>query len=343
MIKKMMKKIAKCMLVLTILALTAGSAMAAVNIRLSHSGPTPVTGATNDEGSKAFKEYVEKASNGEIKVAVFPNNQLGNEREQLEGVQMGTIQMCSISSGPLSTMDKGILVLDLPYLFSSKPGVYRFLDGPMGTKIREDFSKNSGTELLAFGENGFRHFTNRVRDLKSPDDLKGLKIRTMENPAHIEMMKSMGATPTPIPFGELYTALSQGVVDGQENPVSLTESSRLHEVQKYLTLDGHFYSPFVLVCNKPFFDKLSPEHREIVLEGAKAWSARQREFNDADEKRAIVSMKESGVSITELTPEQLEAFRNATQKGVRPLIEKEVGADFLQQVIDAAAKAEKGE
>ena len=337
----MMKKIAKCMLVLTILALTAGSAMAAVNIRLSHSGPTPVTGATNDEGSKAFKEYVEKASNGEIKVAIFPNNQLGNEREQMEGVQMGTIQACSISTGTLSTLDPQMLAIDIPYLFVSKKNAYNFLDGPMGTKMREDFGKKTGTVMLAYGENGFRHFTNRVRPVTSPADLKGLKMRTQENPAHIEMMRSMGCIPTPIPFGELYTALSQGVVDGQENPVSLTESSRFHEVQKYLTLDGHFYSPFVLVMNGPFFDKLSDEHKKIVREGAAAWSERQRIFNTADEERALKVMAEAGVQIEVLTPEQIAEFKKAAQAGSLPLIEKEIGAEFLKEVLKASEEAAK--
>ena len=337
-----MKKITTILALAALMTLFATTAMAAVTIRLSHSGPTPTTGATNDEGCKAFKEYVEKASNGAIKVNIFPNNQLGNEREQIEGVQMGTIQMCSISSGPLSTLDPKILAIDLPYLFASKPGAYNFFDGPTGTKIREQFGKTTKTVFLAFGENGFRHFTNRVRPIQSPDDLKGLKIRTMENPVHIAMMKSLGATPTPIPFGELYTALSQGVVDGQENPVSLTESSRLHEVQKHLTLDGHFYSPFVLVANGSFFEKkLTPEQQQIVRDGAAAWSKRQREFNDADEKRALAAMRESGVVVTELNPAQLEAFRKLTQESVRPLIEQEVGKDYLEEIVAAAAEAEK--
>lgn len=337
-----MKKMAKTLVLAVLLvAFAAASAMAAVEIRISHSGPTPAVGATNDEGAKAFKEYVEKTSGGEIVVKIFPNNQLGNEREQMEGVQMGTIQMCSISTGTLSTLDAQMLVMDIPYLFVSKPGVYRFLDGPMGTKLREDFSKKTGTVMFAFGENGFRHFTNRTRTIKTPADLKGLKIRTQENPAHIEMIKAMGATPTPIPFGELYTALSQGVVDGQENPVSLTESSRFHEVQKYLTLDGHFYSPFVLVANGAFYNKLTPAHQKIVQDGASAWQKRQREFNDADEKRSLQVMKDAGVEVTELTPEQFAAFKEVTQKGALPLIEKQLGKGFLDEVFEAVEAAEK--
>lgn len=336
-----MKKILCSMLTTLLLLSLCGAALAAVEIKLSHSGPTPVTGATNDEGCKAFKEYVEKASNGEIKVKIFPNNQLGNEREQMEGVQMGTIQMCSISTGTLSTLDPHMLAIDIPYLFVSKQNAYNFLDGPMGTKMREDFGKKTNTVMLAYGENGFRHFTNRARPIQSPADLKGLKMRTQENPAHIEMMKAMGAIPTPIPFGELYTALSQGVVDGQENPVSLTESSRFHEVQKYLTLDGHFYSPFVLVANGAFFGKLTPEQKQIVEEGAKAWSERQRIFNTADEERALKVMRESGVEVQELTPAQIEEFKNAAQAGSLPMIEKEIGKQFLQDVLNASAEAAK--
>ena len=249
---------------------------------------------------------------------------------------MGTIQMCSITTGTLSTVDKQILALDIPYLFPSKKAAYTFLDGPMGTNIREAFSNKTGTVMLAFGENGVRQFTNNVRPIKTPEDLKGLKIRVMENPAHIEMLKAMGATPTPIPYGELYTALSQGVVDGQENPVSLTESSRLHEVQKYLSLDGHLYSPFVLIINGGVFNKLSPELQQIVRDGAKEYSDKQRSFNDQDEKRAINAMKEQGVQITELTVDELNEFAKATQTNILPMIEKELGADFVGQVMDAA-------
>jgi len=324
-----------------ILALSATSAMAAVEINLSHSGPTPVAGATNDEGSKAFKEYVEKESKGEISVTIFPNNQLGNEREQMEGVQMGTIQMCSISTGTLSAQDPQMLAIDIPYLFGSKAAAYKFLDGPMGDRIRDEFSKKTGAVMLAYGENGFRHFTNRTRPIKSPADLKGLKMRTQENPAHIAMIKSFGATPTPIPFGELYTALSQGVVDGQENPVSLIESSRLHEVQKYLTLDGHFYSPFVLIINGDLYNQLTPEQREIVRGGAKAWSVRQREFNNADELRSLEEMKKTGVEILELDAAQLEEFRAAARDGALPLIEAEAGKEFIAEVIAAELEAEK--
>jgi C4-dicarboxylate-binding protein DctP len=337
-----MKKYLCCIIATIVLAACfASPSIAAVEIKLSHSGPTPETGATNDEGCKAFKEYVERESGGEIIVNVFPNNQLGNEREQLEGTQMGTIQMCSISTGTLSALDSQMLVIDIPYLFDSKPVAYKFLDGPMGDKIREHFHDQAGAYILAYGENGFRHFTNRVRTIKSPADLKGLKIRTQENPAHIAMMKSFGATPAPIPFGELYTALSQGVVDGQENPVSLTESSRFHEVQKYLTLDGHFYSPFVLIANGDFYDALGPEQQKIVRDGANAWSKRQREFNSADEIRALEEMKKAGVEITELSPDELKAFREAAQAGALPLIQQEIGEPFINEVMKSVEDAGK--
>jgi C4-dicarboxylate-binding protein DctP len=337
----MKKRVLSTLIALALVALCNVPSFAALEIKLSHSGPTPAVGATNDEGCKAFKEYVEKASGGGIVVNVFPNNQLGNEREQMEGVQMGTIQMCSISTGTLSTLDSYMLVTDIPYLFASKQVAYKFLDGRMGDYLREHFKEQSGTHILAFGENGFRHFTNRVRPVKSPSDLKGLKMRTQENPAHIAMMKSFGSTPTPIPFGELYTALSQGVVDGQENPVSLTESSRFHEVQKYLTLDGHFYSPFVLIANGDFYNGLTPDQQKIIQDGAKAWSSWQREFNSADEIRSLEEMKKAGLEVTELSADELKTFRDAAQGGALPLIRGEVGDDFVKEVLAAVAEAEK--
>ena len=337
-----MKKFNLVLLSLLALCLLASSAFAAVELKLSHSGPTIAEGDKNDEGCKAFKEYVERESNGEIVVNIFPNNQLGNEREQLEGVLMGTIEAASITTGTVPTVYNDILVFDIPYLFPSYKVAHKVLDGAFGQKIADGFHKSTGSYILGFGENGYRHFTNRVREIRSPEDVKGLKIRTMENPIHIAMMKSLGAVPTPIPFGELYTAMSQGVVDGQENPVSLIESCRFYEVQKYLSLDGHFYSPFVLLFNQAAFEGLSKEHQAIIREGANAWKQRQRQFNfDVQRARALESIKKHGTQVAELTPAELLAFREATQKEVLPLIEEEVGQALAAEALAAVSAAEK--
>lgn len=336
-----MKKI--MILMSLMVALSSTAAMAAIEIRLSHSGPTPIAGATNDEGARAFKEYVERESQGEILVTIFPNNQLGNEREQIEGVQWGTIHVCSISTGVLSAFDPQMLALDIPYLFSSKAVAHKFLDGPMGDRLRQDFSERTNTVMLAFGENGFRHFTNSRRPIKTPADMQGLVMRTQENPAHIAMMNSMGAIPVPIPFGELYTALSQGVADGQENPLTLIEASRLHEVQRYITISMHFYSPFVLIMNADLYNRLTPEQQKIVHGGARAWSARQREFNAADELRSIRYIQEHGVEIHELDAEQFDAFRRITREGAMPLIEAETSEEFIAEVLAAVLAAENKE
>lgn len=323
---------------LVILSVFSSAAWAKVEIKLAHGGPS--VGDKTEVACQAFKKFVEEKSKGEIVINTFPNNQLGNERELLEGIQMGTVEMVATTTGAIPTIFPEIMVVDIPYLFSSSQVAFKVLDGPFGDKLRADYLAKTGIRMLSFGENGYRHFTNRVHPIKTPADLKGLKIRTMENPAHIAMMKSMGAIPVPIPYGELYTALSQGVVDGQENPISLIETSRFYEVQKYMTLDGHVYSPFTLQISDKLFQKLTPDQRKIIEEGAALWSRTHREHNKMQMSRGLEVIKKGGTEVYSINAEELKKFRKATSQ-VLPLIEKEVGKDRVKAALDAVAKAEK--
>jgi len=207
-----------------------------VEIKLSHSSP-----AVDDRleaACQAFKKHVEEKTGGKVKVTTYPNSQLGGEREQLEGVQLGTIQMAALSSGPLPGIFPQIMVFDLPYLFASQKAAFEVLDGPTGQEIFDLMKAKTGIRGLVWGENGFRHFTNSVRTVTKPSDMQGLKIRTMENPAHMAIVKALGASPTPMAFNEVYSGLQQKTIDGQENPISLIVSMKFYETQKYLTLDG---------------------------------------------------------------------------------------------------------
>lgn len=308
-----------------------------IEIKLGHGSPPG-----NDRLEMAcqeFKKYVETATNGSLKITTYPANQLGGEREQLEGVQMGTIEMGGLGTGPIPGIFPQVMVFDLPYLFPSLEVAYKVLDGPVGQEVLDMMTAKTGIKALVWGENGYRHFTNNTRPITKPEDLKGLKIRLMENPAHMGMVEVMGGNPTPISFAELYTALSQKTVDGEENPLSLIMSMKFYEVQKYLTLDGHVYHPIVLMINDKFFKGLTPEQQKAIEEGAIIWRDKIREFNQKQTNEALQFLKDHGMEVTELTPEQLQAFRDAT----RPVYDKfkdTIGEDLLNKVLKAIEEAE---
>ena len=180
---------------------------------------------------------------------------------------MGTIQMAIPSTSALAGFDKRIQVLDLPYLFTTRKAAFDAVDGELGHKLNSYLAKK-GFEVLGYQENGFRHVTNSKRPIKSPADLKGLKIRTMENPMHIAFFKELGANPTPMSWGELYTALQQGTVDAQENPYAMIDDGKFYEVQKYVSETGHVFSYEILIANKKFMDKLPADLRKVVVDAA---------------------------------------------------------------------------
>ncbi|MFZ5946170.1 MAG: DctP family TRAP transporter solute-binding subunit [Bacillota bacterium] len=307
-------------------------------IKLAHSSP-----ATNDRlefACQEFKKYVEEKSNGKIKVTTYPASQLGAEREELEGVQLGTIEMAALSTGPLPGIFPQIMVFDMPYLFSSTKVAYEVLDGPIGTEILDLMREKTGIRGLVWGENGFRNFTNSVRTIKKPEDMKGLKIRTMENPAHMAMVTALGASPTPMAFNEVYTALQQKTVDGQENPVSLIVSMRFHEVNKFATLDGHVYNPYILLMNDKFYSDMPADLQKVVDEGAAIWREAERKANTEQIEKGIQTMKDSGVEVTELTLEEVQAFRDATKSVYEEFGKKEVGEELINKVLEAVKAAE---
>jgi tripartite ATP-independent transporter DctP family solute receptor len=210
-----------------------------------------------------FKGLVEGGSGGNVVVKVFPASQLGNERELIEGTKIGTIQMCFVS-GAIAGFYKEAQVLDIPYLFASGPVAWKVMDGPFGKDMAADILKQTGMRVLAYGETGFRNFTNSKLPIKSPADMKGLKIRVMETPVYVNMVKALGAAPTPIAWSEVYTALQQKVVDGQENPVATIVQAKLYEVQKYMILDGHSYGCDFFLINEKFYQSLPKESQELI-------------------------------------------------------------------------------
>jgi C4-dicarboxylate-binding protein DctP len=264
-------------------------------------------------GSRAFAKFVAEKTNGDLEVQVFPGGQMGSEREMIEGVQMGILESAVPSTGLFANMEPNSIIFDIPYMFANLSVAYEVLDGPLGGKLRQIFLDKTGVRILAFTENGYRHYTNSVREISRPADLQGLKIRTMENPIHMDITRATGAIPTPLPFLETYTALSQKVVDGQENPISLIVAMRFCEAQKFMTLDGHVYSPLAILINNDFYRSLPDNYRAAVDEGAVLWRDTIRQARQKQDADGIAEIRKAGVQITELTADHLAEFRAVTK------------------------------
>jgi len=292
----------------------------------------------------AFKEYVEEASNGKISVEINAGGALGDLEALMEQTIGGVIE-ASIghTEGNMSIVYPDMQVISIPYLFRSVDHALQVFEGPFGQKLHEGFREQTGARIIAFWDNGgFRNFTNNVREIRTPDDMKGLKMRTMQIPAHMEMMKALGATPTPISFSELYSALDTGVVDGQENSIPTCLLISLQEVQKYLTLDGHLFSMMYMVVNDEWYQGLPKPYQEIISEGGVvAGQAGARMCRVVRETGKDI-MTKAGVKIYKPTPEELEQFKEATQDKVLEFVKKDLDhPELVDEILEAADQAAK--
>lgn len=281
-------------------------------------------------GAAKFKEIVEQKTNGKIKVELYPNGQIGQDKELLEKMKLGAIEGGVIGTEPLATWAPKIQVINLPYLFKDRDTAYRVLDGKIGDEIFAEQPKQNGIRLLAYFENGYRNFTNNVRPINTVADLKGLKIRVSNSPVSISIVKALGANPTPMGFGEVYTALEQKVVDGQENPLALIDSSKFYEVQKYLAITNHIYSPCVLLVSEKFYQSLPEDLQKAVVEAAHEARDLQRQESINRDKQLLESLKQKGMQVT--TP-NLDDFVNAT-KDVHLEFDDKYGKDFYEKVMN---------
>ncbi|MBB5323139.1 tripartite ATP-independent transporter DctP family solute receptor [Anoxybacillus tepidamans] len=285
------------------------------------------------KGLYKFGEIVEKETGGSIKVEVYPDGQLGGDLAVFEGLKMGSIQGTTMSTGPISSFAPRFAVLDLPFLFKDSETAYKVLDGEIGQELLKDLP-SVGVIGLNYWENGFRHLTNNVREVKSVDDIKGLKVRTLENELHIDLWKELGATPVPMAFTELFTALEQHVVDGQENPVGNVKASKFYEVQKYLTKTGHVYNASVFMISKKFWDTLSDKEREIITKAAEEVKDYQRKLNQQEDTESFDYLKQEGMVITELTPAEKQKFIDKVQPIYKKYAAK-FGEDLVNKLIEA--------
>ena len=280
--------------------------------------------------SERFAEIIEEKTNGKIKVEIYGNTQIGEEREMVEGLQIGTVDLVITSTGPLGGFVSDIGVFDLPFLFESSEHAYRVLDGEIGQSILDKFD-SAGIIGLSFMENGWRNISTTDKKIIRPSDLEGLKIRTMENKVHLDSFKALGASPIPMAWGEVYTSLQQGIIDGQENPVPIIYTNKLWEVQDYYALTRHFYTPYAFLMSKISWNKIPEETQKLIKETALEVSQYQRNLMQEDTEAQIELLEKEDLEVYEV---DRSLFREAT-KSVYDKYEDEFG-NLVEQIKNAA-------
>jgi tripartite ATP-independent transporter DctP family solute receptor len=261
-------------------------------------------------GAAEFKKRVEEKTQGKIKFEIYHSAVLGNDRDLVEGLTMGSVDMAIVGTVTLASFVPETQVFGMPFIFRDRDHVAKVLNGPIGEKVAKLFEPK-GIKFMAYWENGFRHLTNSKKPVKTLDDLKGLKIRVVQNPLHVSFWKALGTDPTPITWAELFTALQQGTVDGQENPIALIRDAKLYEVQKYMTLTGHVYDPAAVMFSLNSLNKLSPDLQKIILETAKEVGPWQINYMIQNEGKILEELEKTGLVIQK-EPE-IEAFRKAVE------------------------------
>lgn len=337
-----MKKILALLVAAILMAgLPLTTAIAKTIIKVANAGPETPDNRTV-KALAIFKHLVEKDTQGQVEVQVFHARKLGDEREALEGIRMGTIQMGTLSSGPVPGFLEAVMLYDIPFLFSSAPAAWEFFEGNTAREFNQAFLDKTGVQILATTENGYRHFTNNIRQVKTPSDMDGLKIRTMQNPAHMAMVKAMGSDPTPLPFGELYMALQQKVVDGMECPIVLIHDMKFYEVQKYMVLDGHLYNPLFIFINDKFFNKeLTPDQQKVVREASAVLAKAHNGFSQEANIMGLESLKKNGMEIYKPTLEELAQFRAIAQPAGLEFITEKIGKTWVDKTLKDAQVAEE--
>jgi tripartite ATP-independent transporter DctP family solute receptor len=293
--------------------------------------------APTSTGHKAF-EFLDKElrdkSGGRMGLEIFPNAQLGGERETVENIQFGNVDLAFVSSAPVASFAPQFFAFDVPFLFKDRAQAYKVLDGAVGAEILKSLD-DKGMIGLAYWENGFRQLTNNKKEIRTPADLAGLKMRTMENEVHIATWRAEGSNPAPLAFNELFTALQQGTFDAQEGPINLFYDMKFNEVQKFISKTNHLYSPWPLLGNIDKISSLSADDRAIFDKAIKDATDYQRGLAKEADDTAEAAMTD--VKFTTLTPEELKAFADKAAPIV-DLVKQKAGADLVDRLLAEAAQ-----
>lgn len=287
-------------------------------------------------GAKKFADLVEQKSGGKIKVRVFPGGQLGGDLQNVSALQGGTLDLMVLNAGLLVGIVKDFAVLDLPFLFNTAEEADAVVDGPVGTKLFEKLP-DKGLVGLGYFELGFRNVTNSKRPIVKAEDFQGIKLRVLQSPLFIDLFNTLGANTVAMPFPEVYTALEQRVIDGQENPVTVIFDTKFQEVQKYLSLTRHIYNAQSVIMGKKIWDKLSEEERKIVQASLNEAEAYQRQVSREKSLQVLDDLKKAGMQVNEVSPQEIARIREK----IKPVVDKyakEAGEPLMAEVNAEIAK-----
>lgn len=282
---------------------------------------------------------VSEATGGKFTIDVQTNGTLGSDAETVEATIMGTMDMTGTAAATLATVDPNWYILDIPYVFTSKEQAREALDGKLGEYLSKSLEESNGMICLGFGESGMRNLSNNSKEITSPADLSGMKIRVLENKYHLATFQALGANPTAMSFSEVYTAMQTKQIDGQDNPITITSTNKFYEVQKHYTLTEHMFCANTVTVNAKWFNSLPESYQTILRDAVKNMIKEQRRLIDENEKAYVKEMEEKGCNVTALTDEQKQSFVDATEK-VREDFAKEFG-DSGKTMLDLAAEYEK--
>jgi C4-dicarboxylate-binding protein DctP len=333
-------KTLKLFVAVAVVALGASPVQAQKTLKYAHFQP-----AKDDQpkhvAALAFKEHLEKATGGSVKVEIYPAGQFGKDQPTMEGLKLGTLELAVAHDGAIATVHKPIGVLGIPFLYDNHEHAWRVYDSPWLQEFSSDMVKKTGIRMLGLADNGVRHFTNSVRPIRSPADMKGMKIRIQPSPVFKALVESLGASASAIPWAELPTALQQKVVDGQENGVTNILAASLYQHQKYVTLDGHVWSIHAYMVNERFFQGLSATEKKAVEEGTKKAVAIHRKMTSEQDRNAKQILEKVGMQVTVLSPAEVQRFRKLAQPPVQQWAEKEIGKPYVDSLFKAVASTRK--
>lgn len=320
--------------VLAVLGAVLGVLASGADIRAAEFDLVEAHTTTQDHpytlGMVRFAQLVRERTGGRVGIQIHHSRQLGDERQVVEGLQLGTVHLTVTSTGPLGGFVPEMNVLDLPFLFRDAAHAHTVLDGGIGRGLLDKFEA-VGIKGLAFWENGFRHVTTGKTPVERPTDLKGLKIRVMENRVHQAAFRQLGADATPMAWGEVFTSLQQGLLDAQENPIPIVSTFKLYEVQKYLSLTGHVYSPAPVLMSKRTWDRMPPGVQKILLDSAVEVAKVQRQLNRGQEEKQLGELRAKGMTV--IAQPDRAAFREA----MKPVFEEfqgQFGTGLVQRIVD---------
>lgn len=296
-------------------------------------GWTSSTGETDPYavGAREFKKAIEARAKGRVEVQLYPNRQLGDEKPMLEGMRLGTVDAAVITNAVIAQIEPSFQINDMPFLYSDAASAQKVLDGPVGEKLAAKLEAK-GVKVLGYMEGGFRNMINNVRPVKTPNDVEGVKFRVMQNPVYIGMFSALGGNAVPMAWGETFTAVQQGTIDGLEIPLTVIDQNKYYEVTKYLSLTNHTYSMIALLMSKRTYDRLPDDLKKAVLEAGKEATAIQRKAAAAAADSVLKSLESKGMTVNRIT--DVAAFR----KSVASVYDKSrdaVGSDLMKEVLAA--------